>query len=63
MCKRKIQEVCTTLTFLLGSGFGFGISYFHEKTHGLHVILLILLAGIGFHLTQLKKDFVIDKKS
>lgn len=57
MCKRKLHEVCSTLTFLLGGGFGVAVCYFHDHVPlKLHPVLLIVLAGITFYVTQIGKS-------
>jgi hypothetical protein len=64
MCKRTIQQVCSTLTFLLGSLFGLSIAFFDKKEHYQnHVVILILLAVVGFHITQRSKGFWSKNKS
>jgi hypothetical protein len=61
MCKSK-PEICSTLTFLLGSGFGFAVCYFDDSMilH-VHPIAAVVLAGIAFYITQVGKSFLSKK--
>ena len=64
MCKRKVQEFCSTLSFLLGGVFGISVALMHEAKHiNFHVFLLVVVAGLSFHLNHLIKDFAFNKKS